>query len=266
MARLCIFCGNEGQLSKEHIWPEWMRGYLPLIGDGKYKTWSETFKWKDLLNTKSNTRPGHLTTKKVRVVCKSCNNGWMSTLESEAKHVIVRILQRQAFRIVATDQLILSQWITLKTIVGEHVEPDLYVTPKEDRRKFFESRIIPDFFAIYIGSHSSRSDSAWLRISNTLASSASGPLPQLVEAKRNTQSVSFICGPLFIFVLAIREDGINPTEFMSLKKVVRIFPSLSADIDWPPKNVLTERDMGQIAYALDELKNMDNVKYLGDLP
>lgn len=266
MNKGCVFCRSTGKKSKEHLWPVWMHELLPLAGDGNNVSEMNTFKWKEQIGAQKQKRQGHLTTKKLRVVCQSCNSGWMSELESEAKPILTKILTNEKFELCVQKQEILARWITLKSIIGEHSEQDTHVTPHEERDLFRAAKKIPEYFAIYIGSHNAESDTAWLRISQAIALAPEGPSPPLGNLKRNMQSIAFICGPLFVYVLAIRENGIEPTEFLRLPKLMRIFPNQSDVIKWPPTDILTSRDMGVAAWALDGMTNLDNIRYAGDLP
>lgn len=266
MGKACIFCNGNGRKSKEHLWPVWMHEHLPLIGDGGNISQIDTFRWKDQTGSKRQVRQGHLTTKKLRVVCQVCNNGWMSELEREVQPMLTKILGRETIDLCGRDQGILARWIAMKAIIGEHSEQETYMTPSHDRMLLRLEGRIPGYYAIYIGVHNANSNSAWLRISQTIALSPKGPSPALGHIKRNTQSIAFICGPLFVFVLAIREDGLCPTEFLKLNKVIRIFPRQFEVVKWPPVKILTKMDMGRIAWALDEMKNSKNVRYGGDLP
>lgn len=265
MGKACIFCNQTGNKSKEHIWPEWMHELLPKQGDGNNISEVNTFRWKEQAGAKRTERQGHLSAKKLRVVCQRCNNGWMSQLESEAKPILTQILKDEQFDICSQKQNILALWITLKSIIGEHAEQDTHVTPINDRDLFRTQQVIPEYFAIYIGKHNENSDTAWLRTSQTIAKSPLGPNPSLGDLKRNMQSVAFICGPLFIYVLAIREVGIEAAAFLNLPKLMRIFPLESAQISWPPDKILGRKDMGLAAWALDEMNNLANIKYAGDL-
>ncbi len=266
MRKACICCDGHGRKSKEHVWPVWMHEHLPLLGDGENVSEVNTFRWKEQTGSKKSTRQGHLTTKKLRVVCPSCNSGWMSELESASKPILLKLLAGQAVDLFAEQQDTLARWITMKAIIGEYAENNTHMTPREDRFLLRLEDRIPNYFAIYIGLHNASSDSAWLRASQTIALSPKGPSPPLGELNRNMQSIAFICGKLFVFVFAVREEGIEPTEFLRLKKVHRIYPRQSDIVKWPPAVVLSKLDMGQIAWAVDDMKNSPNVKYGGDLP
>ena len=71
---------------------------------------------------------------------------------------------------------------------------------------------------------------------------------------RNTQSIAFLCGRAFIFVFACREKGIEPTSFMNTDNLARIYPQELNIIEWPTKDLVTEKEMSKLAWALDELK------------
>lgn len=266
MSKPCIFCGSRGNKSKEHIWPVWMHAHLPLLGGRKNTRELQTFKWKEQIGCKSLSRQGHLSTTKFRVVCKSCNSGWMNILEGKAKSILTRILRRDGVKLSVADQEILARWIAMKAMTGEHAENEVHMTPKADRHLLRLEGKIPDYYAIYIGAHNTDSDTAWLRVSQTIALSQEGPSPPLGNLKRNIQSIAFICGPLFVFVFGVRERGIDAAKFFHFRKLQRIFPAQSALVEWSLKEILSRAEMGQVAWALDELKNHKNVKYAGDLP
>jgi hypothetical protein len=69
----CAFCSETANLTAEHVIPQWVEKLFPgestvKYNDGKGRTaeWkSEKIDWK------------------ARVVCSTCNNGWMSDLESQ---------------------------------------------------------------------------------------------------------------------------------------------------------------------------------------
>ncbi|WP_101760146.1 hypothetical protein [Oceanicoccus sp. KOV_DT_Chl] len=266
MSNPCIFCNLNGKKSKEHLWPEWMHPFLPLEGDGENIRETNTFKWKEQVDAKELKRQGHLTTTKFRVVCRACNSGWMSRLESEVKPMLSKILQNEPVILEKSDQDILSRWIAMKVIVGEYADKDISVTPKNDRNTLRTENKVPDYYAVYIGKHDHSSDSAWLRISQILATSPDGPNPPLGNLNRNSQSVGFICGPLYVFVFATREKGIKSTEFFNLPKMSRIFPIETDKVVFPSQHILTSIDMGKISWALDDMKKMKNVQYIEEIP
>lgn len=83
-----MFCGNRGQMTKEHAWPQWLGRRIPVepvqysYNSGFART-SETALTE--LANESVVKQGSVLTSRIREVCATCNNGWMSRLEEEVR-------------------------------------------------------------------------------------------------------------------------------------------------------------------------------------
>jgi hypothetical protein len=73
--RDCIFCGNRAD-SREHVFAEW------LIERTGLKNYPVRSAYRREAEIKARPEPHRLAALLVKVVCKKCNNGWMSELES----------------------------------------------------------------------------------------------------------------------------------------------------------------------------------------
>jgi hypothetical protein len=107
MPRTCLFC--EGTpVSLEHVWPEWTAAVwvdAPSYTHD-YKSGDELIRsWPAL---------GPDVTAKV--VDKNCNDGWMSTLETRAKPLLVPMARGESVRLDEAEQKILALW-ALKTVL-----------------------------------------------------------------------------------------------------------------------------------------------------
>lgn len=83
--RECVFCGNTN-LSKEHIFAQWLLKELNIFNN-------------DVLMTHANiagmpiSNRKHAFSKLVnRLVCETCNNGWMSQLEGDCQNHIINLM------------------------------------------------------------------------------------------------------------------------------------------------------------------------------
>jgi hypothetical protein len=141
LAKSCIFCGGTG-LSKEHIWPDWMRGYIPRANHSKV-AWHGVGKHPDPQrfdkpewSLGALARPGDTGSKRLRCVWKTCNNGWMSGLQTLNKPLLTSLLQGHwpANSFSAADLERLSAWITMFTMVVEFADPDTSVISEADRQ------------------------------------------------------------------------------------------------------------------------------------
>jgi hypothetical protein len=87
VARLCIFCGAV-QVTAEHIWPRSAQKYL-LVREPQQHTRTIQAAGEDPVRQEYLKRPYDAT---ARVVCSTCNSGWMSRLETRAKPLLPELM------------------------------------------------------------------------------------------------------------------------------------------------------------------------------
>ena len=138
MRNVCIFCG-EGRLTKEHVWPDWLRNYIRRSGvrtrhrSGDFIIQNERINSSNVGFGKQN-RTGNVTSRKLRVVCGDCNNGWMSRLQKAAKPLLVQLIEKKWCINTERDHEIISNWITMFTMVAEFLNPSRVAVSNLERR------------------------------------------------------------------------------------------------------------------------------------
>ena len=90
-ARRCVFCDAPAD-SREHLLPRWLEGVLPSD--------EPMVQYRQIGNDEKDRqewtcRPFR---ERARVVCQPCNNGWMSSLEVEAKQLLASPIAREVSR------------------------------------------------------------------------------------------------------------------------------------------------------------------------
>lgn len=263
--KTCIFCGRRGNLSKEHFWPEWLHPHLKPLDAVKHisEFQSAEGKVRPKLERRSE-RPGALQTKKIRAVCTGCNNGWMSQIEAAVKPSLLKLLLKSQNELLSDESAILAYWVALKTMVGEHASEDAALTPPMDRLQFYTDRTIPDYFRIYVATHTLQTSTAYARHATVIAASQNGPSPPLLSGiSRNIQSVSFIVGRATFYVTAIREHGLPKSLLAPAYPMLCIWPHAKAE----PKRIpeLTPAQLSYISFALDRLVQHPLVSHGGPL-
>jgi len=111
MARTCIFCGQTAN-SVEDAWPLWLTQRFIAPGameaqpgiDAPLKTWRVN-------------RPEL----RLKWVCTTCNNGWMSQLETRAEPVITRLLNCTTCTLDVHDCKTLTLWAVKTAMVLEAI-------------------------------------------------------------------------------------------------------------------------------------------------
>ncbi len=244
----CIFCG-QGNLSKEHVWPQWASALLPTYVNNRVLEQRITVVEKATLAKppEFTARQGHTWTKKIRAVCVSCNNGWMSLLESAAKPILTPLIASQAHRLTVDAMHVLAQWMALKVMVAERNHPEDAVTPLDDCAKFKRTREIPPNFKIWItkcGLEGWRS--RYFRHAATVSTISIGA-PQ--HRLKNIHSVAFCIGDLFVLVLHTTVEGVLNSNPSQPGPVVPLFP-VTGPCDWPPPRSLSADEARALADTL----------------
>ena len=228
--RPCIFCGRHGNKSKEHFYPEWLREFIATDGVHNSATTVTQLGNAPKVLTGSSRRQGHLITKKFRVVCESCNNGWMSQIESAVKPILLAGVHGVELSLDREKQRNLAAWVCLKAMVCEHSDAKLASTPFVDRHAFYNDRLIPEYFRLYIGAHSTNSVTWVYRHSATISFDRTTRPVLLDGLQRNVQTTTFILGRLLFHLLAARVDGFGLDTDLIYPGLTGLWPAGDGEI------------------------------------
>ena len=246
--RFCIFCGKPG-LTKEHVWADWLKRYIPKT-EVSYTSLSAT-----LHPTHSEFKRkkvgGDLRSRKLRVVCKSCNNGWMSQLQERAKPLLLPLIKCEAAAFSYEDQELLSAWIAMFVMVAEHFDRYKVVSTKKERQYLRRQLKAPPNWNICIGDHEKKT---WPGLLAHFAVPLRGSkhYPKLMDnglPRPNTQTMTFVVGRLFVHARSSATDLFENTRLVRPDILAEIWPIRRRIIGWP-KVALTDRDADSIASSL----------------
>jgi hypothetical protein len=108
--RTCMFCDGAAA-TKEHAWPAWLVRRFPSPSGVSV----------DLERGGVALDPWRLATAEttVKFLCASCNNGWMSQLESRAMPVIASLLDDSSITLSPSTQTTLALWAVKTAMVFE---------------------------------------------------------------------------------------------------------------------------------------------------
>jgi hypothetical protein len=132
--KTCLFCSSAAD-SAEHIFGNWLnkagRG-----GDG-VRTWTA--------DGKPVIEKGGPFSKKLKIVCKRCNNVWMSRMESEVAPILVRMFDwdgQAPLTLTIDEQIALARWAFKTSVVAAHVNGQPYF-PFEQCQDFRTNDTLP---------------------------------------------------------------------------------------------------------------------------
>jgi hypothetical protein len=256
-SRKCIFCAR-GNLSKEHFWPAWAAEHLPSGLARK-----ETFEISNASTAQTSTvsRPGSLKHKKLRVVCESCNNEWMSVIENDAKRVVLPMLLGQSLFLEESAQRLLARWIALKVMVIDQSRPNHAVIGSQERKAFMERGIMPDHLHIELARcGASPWDLAMARRTANLFPMEKRP--EDLVGGQNVQTTTFGIGQLVVHCIARAADAADLVELATFSKpLIKLWPLTGSALIWPPKP-LTAEEVHRVAARLDALTKSGKVNYI----
>lgn len=249
-------------MSKEHLWSSWLKDHISSEIHTSYFDHLYTSTGKSIpQKSRSSKRQGDLITKKVRVVCKKCNNGWMSKLEERVKPILIPLLTADSSSVQKEDLSTLIEWIVMKILVSEHDEGGTQVTPVNERHEFYKNRTIPNFFRLYISTHNSDINADFSRDSTLMSQTKRIPKPPLNKLQRNIQVTSFTCGKLFILAFVPRLDDFDSIIEFKHSPMVEIWPNIQGEISWPTKELLSQAEMSMFKNFLQQIVQNKNTIY-----
>lgn len=96
----CIFCKRQRALTLEHVFPDWLRYLYP---NGLVVT-------NQLTGAFQKEWPSVAFQHKARIVCESCNSGWMSQLETSTRPLLTKLFNLEQILVGKDEQRLLSYW------------------------------------------------------------------------------------------------------------------------------------------------------------
>ena len=249
----CIFCdgASSSPMSAEHLWPAWMAPFFQRTAHdvrieshvrGPHSSFPFGFPPGQAFH-------GHNTTKKLKVVCRSCNNGWMSQIERDAKDSLTKLMLSKKCLLSPNDQIALAHWIALKVIVAEHNRPGNFVTTREAHEAFYLHRTMPRLMHIFLFRCW---DPMWRStFRRHTANVVAAPIVPLDSDPPNTQCVTIGIRDLLIFTYQSNSVDVEMSFDRAFAR--RIVPVAGDTISWPPDNTLDGVGAERVSSSLTQL-------------
>ena len=117
---MCVFCGAEGTMTGEDVLGQW----LQRVGLDQSPVPHGTG-WLNRIGRHIGTRPPYR--QRIRDVCKACNSGWMSRLESTASRVLTPFILGTGGIVEGHDLGAIAAWVQKTCLTA------MYISTAEDR-------------------------------------------------------------------------------------------------------------------------------------
>jgi hypothetical protein len=251
----CIFCKGTG-LSKEHVWPDWLKNVFPREVNNHSQTLIRT-SFGSVNKTASvqpefKSKQGHVGTKTVRNVCAACNNGWMSELEEKNKQTITSLALGEEIVLNSITQQNLALWAAMKTIVAEYTDVSTISISEADRETVIQGQVPTDGWGIWIGRYKGKD---WVQryyhCGASLTTKAGFVLGLNSRPSFNTQSSVFVVGELLIYITSTGNMRMAGTlDYCSNKKLHKVWPLKNSDIIWPFDDIFSDKEVLELGNSI----------------
>jgi hypothetical protein len=209
----CVFCGGV-PLTKEHVWPDWLKKVFPGHLKGKY------ILAKDASQMGAPTVwPGKMFNAKVGVVCGDCNAGWMNDTENDAKHYLSLMGPGNVVVDLDVDgQRKVATWCVLRAFMHQFTGEEPYV-PEAHLQEVFANKRPPNQTVVWLAAYLHPSELTTYR--GMAAAVQTGPLPKGTNVYQALLSV----GNMAFWVFGHQEKG----AFCSVRACLRgAYPNMAA--------------------------------------
>lgn len=233
--RTCLFCDNPAN-TKEDMWPDWL---IRCVGEDRK---SPSQYWR---STESAPKTWAGPRFKVRNVCRRCNGGWMSDLESAVRRPMGCLVNDLSIPLSPDDQYALAIWCCKTAMVIEGAKQDknrFYV--EADRKNLRLRKEMPPDTLVWLG----RCAQSYLLHAEA----------RKLHVRRQAQGVevtdgcstTFVIGRLILQMLSVHRAVTAGTGALTVEiegknwnsSLVQIWPCADRSVTWPPQRAFAEHD------------------------
>lgn len=228
MATDCAFCGAK-PTTREHILPKWLQKYFPdkVVEHSRSSGGAPVNVWDAGAFSATS-----------RTACASCNNGWMSRLESHAEPLISAMALGQRISLDPFLQPVVAAWAYKTVLVFETSQAtDTPRLSENDYKDVRSAMLPPSEVSVYVGKYHWEQNGYVGRFVSRV--DRNHPTSTGEETELTIYKATLTVGTaLFNIAFAWMADGSRRTVNMAFPvraedRLRRIWP-LSYSFDWPP--------------------------------
>lgn len=244
MARQCVFCGSTSDLTREHVLPDWLTG-VGLDPEPSIHYAGPL----NRLPRQWSAKPFKTT---VKMVCATCNNGWLSELEGAAKPVISPLIRGEPRRLPGDDQALVATWTCKTAMVSLLVSSDEarlsgHGVPLSEYAALYaqRDRVEPlPFSQCWIGSYAGdrRASSIWVT-PFVIEVTGAGPPPEIPSGYAMTLAL----GRLLVQGVRFTEPALQ-VELATERGFLGIWPP-AGTFPWPTAGIADDAALDRMNQA-----------------
>jgi hypothetical protein len=147
--RRCVFCGEAGKITLEHILPSWMTSgedasrhlYIRESGGPDYEP-------------RRQSRPGPARDLAAKGPCNRCNNGWMNDMDHGVLDVLgPQLIKGKTVKLTKAKKVALASWAVKYVLMCQltHERDRRFAIPADDYTRFYDQRTPGNVMRLWAG-------------------------------------------------------------------------------------------------------------------
>lgn len=239
----CLFC-DATKLTREHVWPDWI---VRIFDKHVPRTkWAATLFNRPDGSTASWKNDSLTFT--TRVVCKQCNEGWMSDVETFCKSIVHPLLVTPHPGVIdVQDQCSFAIWASLRSMVFDSLAPERKRYYSQSERVAF---CLSDPFDPPADTH------IWITQFIGMAQARFKVFTEISAAKDNGLHIcTFTINKLAAALVTSKgpERKVPKISSRSADTFLQIWPTDGTGIEWPPLNHLTDETLDTFMNGFEDV-------------
>lgn len=169
-------------------------------------------------------KPGSPSSHQLRVVCQTCNNGWMSDMQNAAISHLVPLLNGLWTDLDDEASLAVANYVTMVTLVLEFADTHTITATPEERAVFMRTKKPASNWQVLVGLYGDEEKLGgfWHRSARLSPVDLQSAFP----TRNDTQTTSFHFGKSFFHAISAPKEYLpDPDEYASHLGIRRVWPT-----------------------------------------
>lgn len=259
---ICVFCGEKSP-SDEHVFPQWLGRRLnyPCKQSAMHRRVMQIIDGKTVFTPILKKTNHHISAVTTRKVCKTCNNGWLSQIESNTTPIYEKMIKYN-ITLNQHEQKTLASWAYLIALKWDLMETQISGYASSHYHEFFKNKTPSNNTRVWIGFTDNDDIECFHRTAATLEN-ITDPII------RSIRSTTLKIGTAVFFVLTHDPETLELLESANTKsshKLQQIYPHIKTINDvTDPFAILNHLEMAVLTKVCGMQHDPDLLKqFLGD--
>ncbi len=262
--RVCIFCEKSkpvAKITKEHLFSRWVDEVLTPELLGPERSFERTTVSRDGVRQTRSWPTEIIAAIEAAVVCGTskedsrgagCNDGWMSGLDGQVRHLLEPMMLGRPRTLTPGDQQTIAAWAAMKSMVLEYFwgSGQSIVLPQTARTFTFREYQAPASMQIRIAAVESQGRPAAIvrRVYQLRPRAADSPtLPELALCS------TLVLGCFIVQAYGTSMPGPPATPQPHGRDYLAIHPPGGMDVRWPPAEALDDQGLDRFTHPLQPI-------------